>query len=95
MGGDCKIPKGFSDGATRDERMLQGCMQLSGVAIFYPRDASQRVENPSIDGCQLPLSSASYCNYALTIALPRLRVHTVRMESGSCDRVAFGIDDPA
>lgn len=51
MGGDCKMPNGFSDAATEDERMLQGCMQLSGVAIFYPRDDSQRVENPSIDGC--------------------------------------------
>jgi hypothetical protein len=28
-------------------------MQLLGVATFYPRDDSQRVENPSIDGCQL------------------------------------------
>lgn len=53
MGGDCKMPKGISDGATKDERMLQGCMQLSGVVTFYPRDDSQRVENPLIDGCQL------------------------------------------
>lgn len=36
-GGDCKMPKGFSDGATKDERMLQGCMQLSSVATFYHR----------------------------------------------------------
>lgn len=50
---------------------------------------------PQLMAASFPLSSACYCNYAVAIALPRLHVHTVRMESGSCDRVAFYIDDPA
>lgn len=52
-------------------------------------------KTPQLMAASFPLSSACYCNYALAIALPRLHVHAVRMESGSCDRVAFCIDDHA
>ena len=34
------------------------------VAIFCPHDDVRQVENPSIDGCPLPVFGLECCNYA-------------------------------
>lgn len=61
-----------------------------------PHDDVQGMENPSAHGCGPPFSSLDYCNFAVSnLHFPASSLQTVRMESDSCDALAFCIDDPA
>ena len=48
-----------------DEPLLQSCMQLLACGDFLPHDDVRQVENPSIDGCPLPVFGLDCCNYAV------------------------------
>lgn len=64
------------------------------LAVAIVPSICTRMENPSIHGCGHPFSSLDYCSYAVArLPFPALQLHIVRMEPGSCDAVAFRIDD--
>ena len=50
---------------------------------------------PQLMAASFPLSTPATAITPSLLHFPRLYVHAVRMESGSCDCVAFCIDDPA
>lgn len=89
MGGDCKMPKG----SRMEQPRMNGCFKdacsYRTWRLAIPVMIHSGWKIPQLMAASFPLSSPSSCNYALAIALPRLHVHAVRMESGSCERVAF------
>lgn len=58
------MPK-VSAGVTKDEPLLQKCMQLLTVAIPVPMMMHHELENPSFHGYRRPIPSLDYCNYAV------------------------------